>query len=101
MPGTAHRVPTRVRLPPPIPTWRGPQSRYEQLGQRLPSPIVELNRAVSMAFGPAEGLVIIDALDLGAIAPAPSLAAERARRPAGESSAGSTRHARSSSARRR
>jgi RNA polymerase sigma-70 factor (ECF subfamily) len=37
---------------------------YYALAQRAPSPIVELNRAVavSMAFGPAAGLPIIDAL---------------------------------------
>jgi RNA polymerase sigma factor (sigma-70 family) len=37
---------------------------YYALAQRAPSPIVELNRAVavSMAFGPAAGLPIVDAL---------------------------------------
>jgi len=37
---------------------------YEELGQLAPSPIVELNRAVavSMAFGPAAGLALVDAL---------------------------------------
>jgi RNA polymerase sigma factor (sigma-70 family) len=37
---------------------------YEQLAQLTPSPIVELNRAVAhaMAFGPAAGLELIDAL---------------------------------------
>jgi RNA polymerase sigma factor (sigma-70 family) len=37
---------------------------YGALAQLVPSPIVELNRAVavSMAFGPASGLAIIDAL---------------------------------------
>ena len=37
---------------------------YEQLGQISPSPIVELNRAVavSMAFGPALGLELVDTL---------------------------------------
>ena len=37
---------------------------YEELGQLSPSPVVELNRAVavSMAWGPAEGLRLIDAL---------------------------------------
>lgn len=35
---------------------------YDALAQTAPSPVVELNRAVavSMAFGPAEGLAIID-----------------------------------------
>jgi RNA polymerase sigma-70 factor, ECF subfamily len=37
---------------------------YYALAQRAPSPVVELNRAVavSMAFGPAAGLEIVDAL---------------------------------------
>jgi len=37
---------------------------YEALLQRTPSPIVELNRAVAigMAFGPAAGLAVVDAL---------------------------------------
>jgi RNA polymerase sigma factor (sigma-70 family) len=37
---------------------------YEELGRITPSPIVELNRAVAvaMAFGPAAGLEIVDAL---------------------------------------
>ncbi len=37
---------------------------YDALAQAMPSPVVELNRAVAvgMAFGPAAGLVIIDAL---------------------------------------
>jgi predicted RNA polymerase sigma factor len=37
---------------------------YYALGQRMPSPVVELNRAVAagMAFGPAEGLRILEPL---------------------------------------
>jgi predicted RNA polymerase sigma factor len=37
---------------------------YDALGQLTPSPVVELNRAVAygMAFGPAAGLEIADAL---------------------------------------
>ena len=37
---------------------------YEALGQLAPSPVVELNRAVAvaMAFGPAAGLELVDAL---------------------------------------
>ena len=37
---------------------------YAQLVQRMPSPVVELNRAVavSMAYGPDAGLAIVDAL---------------------------------------
>ena len=43
---------------------------YDALAQVAPSPVVELNRAVAvgMAFGPAEGLAIVDALrDLPAL----------------------------------
>jgi predicted RNA polymerase sigma factor len=37
---------------------------YYALAERMPSPVVELNRAVAvaMAFGPAAGLAITDAL---------------------------------------
>jgi RNA polymerase sigma-70 factor, ECF subfamily len=44
--------------------WAGIAALYGQLAQRLPSPVVELNRAVAvaMAFGPAEGLALIDAI---------------------------------------
>jgi predicted RNA polymerase sigma factor len=37
---------------------------YQALGQVTPSPVVELNRAValSMAYGPAAGLELVDAL---------------------------------------
>jgi RNA polymerase sigma factor (sigma-70 family) len=37
---------------------------YEQLAEAMPSPVVELNRAValSMAFGPATGLALLDQL---------------------------------------
>src|ERR1700723_483820 len=37
---------------------------YEELGQLMPSPVVQLNRAVAvaMAFGPAAGLQVIDTL---------------------------------------
>ncbi len=37
---------------------------YDALAALAPSPVVQLNRAVavSMAFGPAEGLAIVDAL---------------------------------------
>ena len=37
---------------------------YEQLAELMPSPVVELNRAVAvaMAFGPAAGLKLVDAL---------------------------------------
>ena len=44
--------------------WMRIVSLYGALAQLTPSPIVELNRAVavSMAFGPAEGLQLVDAL---------------------------------------
>jgi predicted RNA polymerase sigma factor len=42
--------------------WQRIASLYESLAQITPSPIVELNRAVavSMAYGPAAGLAIVD-----------------------------------------
>jgi len=44
--------------------WRRIAALYAALAQLTPSPIVELNRAVAiaMAYGPAEGLAIVDAL---------------------------------------
>jgi predicted RNA polymerase sigma factor len=44
--------------------WTRIAALYEALSQLAPSPIVELNRAValSMAFGPAVGLELVDAL---------------------------------------
>jgi RNA polymerase sigma factor (sigma-70 family) len=44
--------------------WARIASLYGELIQRIPSPVIELNRAmaVGMAHGPAAGLVIIDAL---------------------------------------
>ena len=44
--------------------WRGIATLYDALAQVAPSPVVELNRAVAvgMAFGPAAGLAIVDAL---------------------------------------
>ncbi len=44
--------------------WRRIAALYDALGQLMPSPIVELNRAVAlaMAFGPAAGLELIDTL---------------------------------------
>src|SRR5467141_3174158 len=46
--------------------WRRIASLYDALAAAAPSPIVELNRAVAvaMAFGPAEGLKIVEALTL-------------------------------------
>jgi len=44
--------------------WGRIAALYEALAQLAPSPVVELNRAValSMAFGPAAGLELVDAL---------------------------------------
>jgi predicted RNA polymerase sigma factor len=44
--------------------WERIAALYEALGQLMPSPVVELNRAVavSMAFGPAAGLEVVDAI---------------------------------------
>lgn len=44
--------------------WRRIASLYLALSEREPSPVVELNRAVavSMAFGPAEGLAVLEPL---------------------------------------
>jgi RNA polymerase sigma-70 factor, ECF subfamily len=44
--------------------WARMAELYEQLAQRMPSPVVELNRAValSMAQGPAAGLALVDEL---------------------------------------
>jgi predicted RNA polymerase sigma factor len=44
--------------------WRAIAALYDALAQVYPSPVVELNRAVAvgMAFGPAAGLEIVDAL---------------------------------------
>ncbi len=44
--------------------WRRIASLYDALAEVAPSPIVELNRAVAvaMAYGPAEGLELVDAL---------------------------------------
>jgi RNA polymerase sigma factor (sigma-70 family) len=44
--------------------WPQIAALYLALGERMPSPVVELNRAVAMgmAFGPAVGLELVDAL---------------------------------------
>jgi len=44
--------------------WEAIVALYDALGQITPSPVVELNRAVAigMAFGPAAGLELVDAL---------------------------------------
>ena len=63
---------------------------YGVLAQITPSPIVELNRAValSMLFGPAAGLQVVDALTVRAAAQGLSPAAQRARRPPGQARPG-------------
>ncbi len=51
--------------------WERIAALYDALAQLAPSPIVELNRAVAlaMAYGPAEGLALVDQLrDDGALA---------------------------------
>jgi RNA polymerase sigma factor (sigma-70 family) len=44
--------------------WKQIAALYDQLAQIMPSPVIELNRAVahSMAFGPEAGLVLVDAI---------------------------------------
>lgn len=44
--------------------WTRITALYDALAQLTPSPVVELNRAVAyaMAFGPAEGLAIVEPL---------------------------------------
>jgi predicted RNA polymerase sigma factor len=44
--------------------WRAIVALYDALAEVSPSPVVELNRAmaISMAFGPEEGLALIDEL---------------------------------------
>ena len=51
-------------LAPEATDWARIAALYEVLGRIQPSPVVELNRAVAvgMAFGPAAGLVLVDAL---------------------------------------
>lgn len=51
-------------LTPEATDWQRITALYDALAQLMPSPVVELNRAValSMAFGPAAGLELADAL---------------------------------------
>jgi predicted RNA polymerase sigma factor len=53
----------RARVPEDT-DWARIAALYAALAQLVPSPIIELNRAVAiaMAFGPAAGLEIVDAL---------------------------------------
>ena len=65
-------TPFRPRSPPVTPELAPPEETdwvriaqlYAELARLAPSPVVELNRAVAvaMAFGPAAGLEIVDAL---------------------------------------
>jgi len=47
--------------------WEGIAALYDALAQLVPSPVIELNRAVAVgrAFGPEAGLEIVEALDEG------------------------------------
>lgn len=56
-------VHARARTPDAT-DWQRIVALYDALAQLMPSPIVELNRAVAvgMAFGPAAGLELVDAL---------------------------------------
>ncbi len=82
--------------------WARIAALYEALVELTPSPVIELNRAVAvaMAFGPAAGLALVDALtaepSLAGYHLLPACAATFS-----PSSAASTRRARSSSARLR
>jgi len=51
-------------LTPEATDWVRIAALYDALAQLLPSPVVELNRAVAvgMAYGPAEGLALVDVL---------------------------------------
>ena len=62
--------------------WERIAALYDALAQLTPSPVVELNRAVAvaMAFGPAAGLELVDALTAEPVAPGLPPPAERARR---------------------
>ncbi len=66
--------------------WERIAALYAELAQLMPSPIVDLNRAVAvaMAFGPQAGLALVDQLAPGARTPELSPLAERARRPSDE-----------------
>ncbi|CUS44016.1 RNA polymerase sigma-70 factor, ECF subfamily [hydrothermal vent metagenome] len=54
-----------ARAPTPEATdWAGIAARYDDLYRAMPSPVIDLNRAVAkaMAFGPAVGLVLVDGI---------------------------------------
>ena len=68
-PGHISCRPRSPRATPPRPTpadtdWAQIARLYERLARLVPSPVVELNRAVAvaMADGPAAGLALVDAL---------------------------------------
>ena len=63
-PGRDRRLPRPRARPPDETDWARIAALYATLAQLTPSPIVELNRAVAvaMAFGPAAGLELVDAL---------------------------------------
>ena len=54
----------RARARPRTTDWARIVGLYGELAEIMPSPVVELNRAVALAmlFGPAAGLEIVDAL---------------------------------------
>ena len=55
---------TRAHARPDQTDWPRIVAHYDSLARLAPSPVVELNRAVAvgMAFGPAAGLALVDAL---------------------------------------
>ncbi len=82
------RTPSRPRSPPATRApahaeetdWPRIAALYDALAQLAPSPVIELNRAVAigMAFGPAAGLELVDALaDAPALKGYPQLPAVR------------------------
>ena len=56
---------TPCALTPEETDWARIAALYDALAQLMPSPVVELNRAValSMAYGPLEGLALVDELN--------------------------------------
>ncbi len=53
--------------------WRRIATLYDVLAQAAPGPVVEVNRAVAYgrAFGPAEGLAVLEQVDAGALGDSP------------------------------
>ena len=60
--------------------WPAISGLYDALAAAAPGPVVEVNRAVAhgRAFGPAAGLAVLDAADLGSLRGSPMPAAVRA-----------------------